>query len=347
MVYVTFRNIGYPTDPHERTQFLAELEKLEPSRQTFTEANDGGSFSQPPLITSPLDLPDENYNVTSGLWANSSTLMATHQQMPATENVEIPSNSDHSTTSNWPLVAGNSSSTYETENILNPSDVSICSEFDEPAGTSSYWTAELAQHHGNFDVDETIPSMDHTSQIVPPLSGPGSTSVENREGLSENPLSGYDGQHHSFLSWGPLGLTNQWDYYAPSPVNNIHCSGRNWSPKANSVLRSIFNRSKTPEKRDSAYASGRNSPSATLVEDTPPHPSSLLEFKGLHRVPCQRLHEPQPLDTIFVPNSKSMERFKDIPTCSQCHYASIHNLSWSARYLKPAVFVADLKLDTK
>ena len=100
-------------------------------------------------------------------------------------------------------------------------------------------------------------------------------------------------------------------------------------------------------KRDSGYASGRNSPLTLSSEDTRPDPSSLLEFKGLYRVPCQRLHEPPPIVTFYIPQSKIMERFKETQTCPQCQYSSIHNLSWSARYLGLAVFKAELKLDTK
>jgi len=41
-----------------------------------------------------------------------------------------------------------------------------------------------------------------------------------------------------------------------------------------------------------------------------------------------------------------MERFKDTAaTCTHCLYSGIHNLSWSARYLKLEVFKAELKLD--
>lgn len=132
----------------------------------------------------------------------------------------------------------------------------------------------------------------------------------------------------------------------PSPVDNNNV--RNWvNPKANPMLRSLFIRSMTPEKRDSAYASGRNSPATTLVEDTPRHSHPLIEFKGLYRVPCHQSHEPQPLDTFYVPDAKAMERFREITPCLECRYSSIHNLSWSARYLKPAVFKADLKLESK
>jgi hypothetical protein len=100
-----------------------------------------------------------------------------------------------------------------------------------------------------------------------------------------------------------------------------------------------YNRSCTPENRkssastastrDSGYASGRNSPFRPSVESI--HTSSLKEFHGLYRVPCSVLHQPK-------------DHFKDVPTCPQCRYSGIHNLSWSALNLKLEVFKAETKL---
>lgn len=112
--------------------------------------------------------------------------------------------------------------------------------------------------------------------------------------------------------------------------------------KAKSGLRYMWNRSRDLEKRDSGYESGRNSPSALVVEK--PHPSSLSEFKGLYRVACQRLHEPKPIVIHYAPDPKAMERFKETSTCFQCLYSSIHNLSWSAQYLALGVFKSELRL---
>lgn len=129
----------------------------------------------------------------------------------------------------------------------------------------------------------------------------------------------------------------------PSPTDKYSLGERMFawvSPKAKSGLMNML-------KRDSGYASGRNSPLAPSVDDTRPDPSSLLEFKGLYRVPCKWLHQPKPIVTFYIPDSKAMERFKETPTCSQCLYSSVHNLSWSAQYLGLAVFKAELMLDTK
>ncbi|TAQ91197.1 hypothetical protein B7494_g482 [Chlorociboria aeruginascens] len=98
-----------------------------------------------------------------------------------------------------------------------------------------------------------------------------------------------------------------------------------------------YHRSFTPENRnstatnDSGYASGRNTPLLFPSPDVhSPHPQSLEEFNGLYRVPCSTLHQPR-------------GRFKDIPTCTQCKYSPMHNLSWSGRLMEFQVFQAELK----
>ena len=115
--------------------------------------------------------------------------------------------------------------------------------------------------------------------------------------------------------------------------------------------RARFNRSSTPDKRissysntthDSGYESGRNTPLAPVAENEFFQPRSLSEFKGLYRVPCQLLHEPQPLIRGYSVQSQS--RYKEVPRCSICHYSGIHNLSWSLRYLKLELFKSELKL---
>ena len=135
--------------------------------------------------------------------------------------------------------------------------------------------------------------------------------------------------------------SNRGSRNTPSPIDNSSSGVR--------MLKQLFSRSSTTEKRDSGYASGRNSPLTLVVEDTQPNPSSSHEFKKLHRVPCQWLHEPKAIDPKWAPEAKTMERYKETSTCSQCLYSSIHNLSWSAsaRILKLGVFKAELKLKTK
>jgi len=113
-------------------------------------------------------------------------------------------------------------------------------------------------------------------------------------------------------------------------------------------MRPRYNRSCTPENRnsfttdDSGYDSRPSSPLTALVEDERFHPQSLEEFKSLYRAPCHSLHEPHAFNKFCMPQSQ--DRFKDVPKCDHCLYSGIHNLSWSARFLKFEVFVAELKL---
>jgi ankyrin repeat protein len=88
----------------------------------------------------------------------------------------------------------------------------------------------------------------------------------------------------------------------------------------------------TTETGDSGYFSGYAS-RISLEDIHNINPKSLEEFNELYRVACSTLHEP---------HSKS--QWKDIPTCNYCSYSSIHNLAWSARYLKLEVFSLELQL---
>jgi hypothetical protein len=132
----------------------------------------------------------------------------------------------------------------------------------------------------------------------------------------------------------------------PSPVANSSFGSRMISRLRTNqriIPWHIYNRSGTPEKRDSGYGSGRSSPMTPLIEENRPSPRSVFEFKGLYRVPCQQLHEPGALNSFYSP--KTRERFTDTATCSNCLYSAIHNLSWSARQMKLEVFQAELKLE--
>lgn len=89
----------------------------------------------------------------------------------------------------------------------------------------------------------------------------------------------------------------------------------------------------TNSTHDSGYGSGFGS-CWTLDDVRKINSQSLREFNGLYRVACQHLHEP-----------RGKAELRDIQTCSHCRYSSIHNLGWSARYLKLEVFLSELKLE--
>ena len=170
------------------------------------------------------------------------------------------------------------------------------------------------------------------------------TPVDHEESRRSMSVVGHDkyrrrAESPSTRSKLPLRLTTRYSGCS----NSSSLDGRSFSSKP----RPRYNRSCTPEKRnsnstsDSGYSSGRNSPLPPVSEGNNFHPQSLCEFRGLHRVPCQNLHEPPPYNEFYMPQSQ--DRYKDTPTCSQCLYSGIHNLSWSARYLKLEVFRLELK----
>jgi hypothetical protein len=276
-----------------------------------------------------------------------------------------------------PLVASTKSTSFDNQEWFNDGTLS---GYDQQLQTSLSWEQDgLASHQ---DCGSTTTIEDHNMSQLPLLTdardGVGevamtpqrsSTSAETQ--VDSIPATMSDDHNISIRSVSDddvfmSTLSNSVDVFSdnrriqkgksgrrgsrntPSPVDNSTFGGRMVS-SVNPKMRLLFDRSSTPEKRDSGYASGRNSPLTPVVENARPHPSSLLEFKGLYRVACQQLHEPPAIDPFYIPESRTMERFKETPTCSQCLYSSIHNLSWSAsaRYLKLEVFKADLKLDSK
>ena len=134
-----------------------------------------------------------------------------------------------------------------------------------------------------------------------------------------------------------------------SPLQRLGSSGSNsgarnrlrslFKPKSAASSLSSGSRKKyapsqfTYNTDDSGYATGHTS-CLTLDQVRQMNIQSLKEFNGLYRVACHILHEPQ-----------SKNQCKDIATCTYCRYSSIHNLAWSARYLKLEVFLSELKLE--
>ncbi|KAF4633572.1 hypothetical protein G7Y89_g4554 [Cudoniella acicularis] len=95
---------------------------------------------------------------------------------------------------------------------------------------------------------------------------------------------------------------------------------------------------------DSGYVSGRSSPFSLRATERPTRRiPPTCPFDGLHRVPCNVPHEPRRYNASYSP--QSTERYRNIVgTCEQCKYSAIHNLSWSAQYLKFEVFASELNL---
>ncbi|KAK0100844.1 hypothetical protein ONS95_007291 [Cadophora gregata] len=178
------------------------------------------------------------------------------------------------------------------------------------------------------EADTSRWSMDSDLDIGDKL-GP---SSKNNDYLSQMPTTNQKRQH-------PLDNTSLPDRSSKrnsSPVTESSTSRPvSWTKRG-------FNRSVSPDNRlsgsprDSGYASGRSSLLVPIAEDTPPHPDSLKEFDGMHRVPCHDLHEPQP------PSSTSSKNFA---TCGHCLFSGIHSLSWASRNMTAHEFREEIRSD--
>jgi hypothetical protein len=144
------------------------------------------------------------------------------------------------------------------------------------------------------------------------------------------------GQALPFHGFTDLPLNDIINTSSPARTNSIKRIRSLFKPKsgnASSRSSSRYATSQfTSDTKDSGYISGLTS-SVSLSDGSNIHPRSLEEFNGLYRVACSALHEP-----------RSKGQWKDIATCNHCQYSSIHNLGWSARYLKLEVFTLELDL---
>lgn len=137
--------------------------------------------------------------------------------------------------------------------------------------------------------------------------------------------------------------------YAPSERGSLYDNDQKYNKSSRLLVGSRHSTSAfSIRSADSGYASSRlslapssrNSSRRALLwpqqEKHPdPDPQSSSEFNSLFRVPCHTLHEPQP---------RSWEQFRDMPTCHYCEFSGTHGLSWSAMYLSPNVFMAEVIL---
>jgi ankyrin repeat protein len=126
-------------------------------------------------------------------------------------------------------------------------------------------------------------------------------------------------------------------YSKPRPVDR-------WNPKFGAP-KSINPDRNSSSTFDSGYGSGRSSPFSFQAVERPSRrtvPASAPPFNGLHRVPCKGFHEPRKYNAFYKPQPTG--RYREVDTCRKCKYSAIHNLSWSAQYLKYEVFETELKL---
>jgi hypothetical protein len=353
MVYKKFQEESYPTDQVERTKFLKRL-----NIATWPDEVVMSSLRRPPLPSNPQKQKAIS-KISPSFEVNN--VRATHQ--------DISSIAEHYTDdSQWS--AELCQRPVETDFVATSSD-----PFHSPVHVENFedtfdpsldllWP-DLCQEDSGLD--HTF--LDSTSVNAPKRVEIYSTSrsaapSSDLSGVADNePLGASMGNYFNNVKQisesvdlrsrrTSLATTSSSSDVPSSVASNTLApfSSSDWNarsvPWAKAKRR--YNRCCTPEKRsssstnDSAYDSGRNTPLMPLGEHEQIHPRSLIEFRGLYRAPCSILHEPQPFTKIYVPQSQN--RFREVPICDHCHYSGIHNLSWSCRYHKLEVFLAELNL---
>jgi hypothetical protein len=364
-VYLKFKSMGCPTDPVGRTRLLEakQVSNAQPSNEQFnawsnqlspnfpmdeslqlcslpedqalgdlTNAWDGYKMSSPtsapmyPSISSAGYTNGEQSNLASpGL--NQSVNGSTHAPTSSPETDMLPSF--------WPPVDSNLD---DVMSLFEQSD--LLQDFNMELGGGAYFGIDTDSYNQNGALTGDVQgkSSDHwESENNTTWKAPLSVI----EGSCDT-SSLYDEVIESFQrKSGPNSVR--------SPLQRLGSSGSNsgarnrlrslFKPKSAASSLSSGSRKKyapsqfTYNTDDSGYATGHTS-SLTLDQVRQMNIQSLKEFNGLYRVACHVLHEPQ-----------SKNQCKDIATCTYCRYSSIHNLAWSARYLKLEVFLSELKLE--
>ncbi len=375
-VYLKFKSMGYPTDPVGRMKLLDGQLPSNLQTESGSPFNAWTNSQSPPLYTSQyggsgLNSPLGDSFAASAITLESGNGIGTPSSEQFFESMDthgVSLSGDQETSDN---ICGDGS-------ITHPVSVQALSSSLEPARVPSSWSPpnggpfgassmtfehayqfsdhsmELngASYFGiNDDCDLTCEfpesSRDHEPLPITSLSPRWKPEVDASEyrPVSSN-VSMMDLDNSASFQLPP---TNPFDASTGSVVKLpfqklINTSGTGTRNRIRSLFRPKASNLSRGRKRyavsqftnsteDSGYASGHAS-SLTLEEVRRINSQSLDEFNGLYRVACQTLHEPQ-----------GKAQCKDIPTCTSCQYSSIHNLGWSARYLKLEVFLSELKLN--
>jgi hypothetical protein len=368
-VYLKFKSMGYPTDPVGRARVLEakQTSNVQASNEQLNAWSNqlSPNFSMDENLQSGLcSLPeDQALGESANTWDGyklSSPTSAPMLDFPSLSGAAY-TNGGQSNLSSPGLNQSFHSSAYpptltsETDmlsSIWSPGESNLddvmslfeqpdlLQDFDMELSGGAYFGIDTESYEQNAalpgDSQAKISGnwgSENETSWMPPL------SVIERSGDTS---SLYDEAIESFQrKSGPNSVR--------SPLQRLGSSGSNSG--ARNKLRSLFkpksaasslssgSRKKyapsqfTYNTDDSGYATGHTS-CLTLDQVRQMNIQSLKEFNGLYRVACHILHEPQ-----------SKNQCKDIATCTYCRYSSIHNLAWSARYLKLEVFLSELKLE--
>ncbi|KAK0109879.1 hypothetical protein ONS95_002550 [Cadophora gregata] len=368
-VYLKFKQMGYPTDPVGRTKFLDSRYTSDVPAEVDTSSSVWMKAQSPPF--------DTNHFLDSGLHSpfNNSTFSDAGASWSHGYDMSTPSSEQFFESGDIlggtqlrdeQAVADNnfgdasagisSLRTNLSPGLVFPSWLSNGNGLDVPTNTTDHafqypdQSMELngASYFG-IETDSGLPSSlpeQSSMQNLPALNPSSEYSRINT--AQPRPLS----PNPSLMDLDTNSAPFQFSAASSDSSNSVKLPFQKLIGASNtgarSKIRSLFrpkssasNRGRkryavsqfTNSTEDSGYASGHAS-SLTLEEVRRINSQSLDEFNGLYRVACQVLHEPQ-----------AKSQCKDIPTCTSCHYSGIHNLGWSARYLKLEVFLSELRLE--
>jgi hypothetical protein len=331
IVYSKFRASGYPTNPAKRTKFLKSLGSVTWSSELVEiPQNPSRQVSrQPPAGLSVSSSNTSNTNVTTNL----QTFLTYPVETSLPYRLEVVNDCVPEGTIPAKTFDQGQDQDLVLDSFEDFSFIDMGLEYQEVQDHNfndfkdSQWSDPQPLENIDGDQNTKWQSAHSESETIKPFDGSmyssNMTSPDNRF-VQPSTLIETDTQLSSDLGMPdgpPVPPSKAQRFVAwiiPKPRYNRSCTPENRKSSAS-----------TASTRDSGYGSGRNSPFPSITESV--HLSSSKEFHGLYRVPCSVLHQ-------------SKDHLKDVPTCPQCHYSGIHNLSWSALELKLEVFKAETKL---
>lgn len=355
VVYSKLKSAGYPAEPAERAKVMSRLNIARwPSELSIPSSN--GTLRQRRAAPSQPDPTVSRINQQTLTYPHAASLPF-GQRGSKQEDFSSPS---MPWTAGQPRLA-NGSGVNQSMGTEKLHENSLFSLPEEPT-SSGFDTEDVASFQGHdnmpWEIGEAESFLDLAIEYPDETKSPSLFPSEVHRAVPEKCVQletcslvetaavATEIRPDIHELYRPMPITTDYSPYLPDTTSP--CTQRTPSPSTNFSRPSatsyfggrLFpfrkpkarnNRCFTPEKRnstattDSGYASGRNSPFVLLPEGDHPHPRSLMEFKGLYRVPCPRLHEPQPYNEDYMPHPT--ERFKDTEKCLHCQYSGIHNLS--------------------
>ncbi|KAL2069053.1 hypothetical protein VTL71DRAFT_15391 [Oculimacula yallundae] len=364
-VYLKFKQMGFPTDPVGRTKRLNAqipsdpsaslgLQWLEPQSPPFDPNQLAGSALHSPFSNSTFgegtrwgDGFDTGTPGSEHLFDSTDAFGGTHM----TSGHFLPDNGFRDTTTSVPM-----SKPHLVPEMASPSWLSYGTGFE-----AHHNFTDMAYQYPNQGMDlqgasyfgiNTDSEYPHPTSHLTPLPGLDSTFAGSEypttHATQSRPLSPAPSLMDVDTSVVPFEFSAASLSSSDSVVNLPFLKLNGTTNTARNKIRSLFRPKAstsirgrkryaisqfTDSTEDSGYASGQIS-SLSLTEEVQIPVDPTKEFNSLYRVVCAVLHEPH-----------GKTRYNDVTTCGSCYYSNIHNLAWSARYLKLEVFLSELKLD--